>query len=307
MKFRQKQISRLILLLFLVMLFVIVCLWKSSSMIIAPRKFQGTLTPGVFSMKFEDVSFITDDSIAIQGWYIPCNGSQNAIILLHGFAVDKSDLLDIAKLLYQNGYSVLLFDFRAHGYSGGTHCSLGFHEIHDLNAAVRFLKDLGIARIGAMGFSMGGTVVLLTAAENKHILAVISDSAYLSFGSAVRDFAAAYYHIPEFPFIPPIIWFAGKRLRIDPRTVDLTHHVSSISPRPILIIHADDDKEITVSNAHHIYQYAKEPKDLWLVKNAGHLGAHALYQYEYEQRIITFFNCFLPSLPPEVSTHPPNF
>jgi fermentation-respiration switch protein FrsA (DUF1100 family) len=123
----------------------------------------------------------------------------------------------------------------------------------------------------------------------------------------VRDFAAAYYHVPEYPFIDPVIWFAGKRLRVNPRTVDLTHHVSSISPRPILIIHAHDDKEITVSNAHHIHQHAKEPKDLWLVKNAGHLGAHALYQDEYEQRIIDFFNRSLLSFPPEVSTPIPNF
>jgi esterase/lipase len=290
MTISQKKLVQLVLLFFLFLLLAFVLLWKSSSMIISPRIFHGSMTPDVLGMPYEDVTFITDDGITIRGWYIGSDSLERGIIFLHGFGVDKSDLVEVAQLFYQKGYALLLFDFRAHGESGGDKCSLGFYEIRDLNAAVHFLKDRGIRRIGAMGFSMGGTVALLAASENRDILAIVSDSGYLSFSSAVRDFSAAYYRIPEFPLIPPIVWFAGKRIGIDPGDMDLSRHLSSIAPRPIFIVHAEDDREITVSNAHLIYQFADQPKELWLVKNGGHLGAHALCPHEYERRVTQFFD-----------------
>jgi fermentation-respiration switch protein FrsA (DUF1100 family) len=248
-------------------------------------------------MDYEVVSFLTADSIAIRGWFIESTESRNGILLVHGFAVDKSDVLDIAQLLYQSGYSVLLFDLRAHGESEGVKCSLGYYEREDLNAAVGFLQNRGITKIGAMGFSMGGTAALFCASENGSISAIVSDSGYLSFRSAVRDFAACYYHIPEFPFIPPVVWFAGKRLGFDPKELDLSHHLSSIAPRPLLIIHTEDDREISVENAHALFAYAKDPKALWIVETGGHLGAHATHPTEYEHRLLSFFNDALSSTP----------
>lgn len=268
-------------------------------MIISPPRFQGTLTPDILGMEYENISLLTDDLVTIEGWYIAQDVPRNTIILLHGFAVDKSDLIDVALLFYQNGYSVLLLDFRAHGKSGGNRCSLGFYETQELDAAVRFLKKRGSAGIGIMGFSMGGTVALLAASRNEDIDAIISDSAYLSFKTAVRDFASAYYRIPYFPFIPLIVWFAGKRLGFDPPDLDLSRHLPSIAPRPILIIHSIDDREITVSNAHLIYQYARPPKELWLVKEGGHLGACHTRRGAYEHRILSFFDRAFSPPPPD--------
>lgn len=292
----KNQITGKINLIFLVILiifFIFVCLWKSSSIIISPRRFHGSITPEVYGLSYKEIEFTTEDSIPIKGWYILNKISNATIILLHGFGVDKSDLLDVANFLFQQNFSVLLFDFRAHGYSGGKYCSLGHFEKRDLKAAVSFLKDSGEIRIGVMGFSMGGTVALLEASKNSDILAVVSDCGYLSFRSAVRDFAKCYYHLPEYPFIPPVIWLAGRRLGINPNNVDLSFCAKDISPTPILIIHSRDDKEIRLINATQIYKYAKEPKELWVVDEAEHLGAFFVYEKEYKRRVISFFKKYL--------------
>jgi len=293
MQKRKKDWIELIIFAILVIAFVFVYLWRASSTIISPPRFHGTLNPDVYGLPFDCIEFVTEDSILIKGWYIQNNNSICTIILLHGYAVDKSDLLDIAKFLYETDFSILLFDFRAHGASGGTYCSLGYFEKLDLRAAVDFLKLTGANRIGVMGFSMGGTVALLEAPSNPDILAVISDSGYLSFRTAVANFARLYYHVPEYPFIPPLTWVAGKRLRIRIDDVDLSHHVRDISPRPILLIHANNDKEILVENAQTIFDFAKEPKQLWIVEKGEHLGAYSFIGKKYESVVISFFTDFL--------------
>lgn len=290
MKSKGKGKIELIFLVVSIILFLFLFLWKTSSLIISPPRFRGNITPDVHGLKYENIAFMTEDAVEIKGWYIENKSSKVVIILLHGFAVDKSDLLDVALFLFNNNFSVLLFDFRAHGESGGEYCSLGYFEKLDLRAAVDFLKEKGERKIGVMGFSMGGMVALLEASQNPNISAVISDCSYLSFRSAVRDFARAYYHLPEYPLIPMAVWAAGKRLRINTKDVDLSIYVEKISPRPILIIHGREDKEIRLINGLKIYEKAKEPKELWVVDEAEHLGTYAAMGMEYEKRIIFFFN-----------------
>jgi dienelactone hydrolase len=53
-----------------------------------------------------------------------------------------------------------MFDFRAHGR---TAASSGYLERQDALAAVEFLRARGIERIGLLGFSMGGSVAMLSA------------------------------------------------------------------------------------------------------------------------------------------------
>ena len=66
--------------------------------------------------------------------------------------------------------------------------------------------------------------------------------------------------------------------------------IERISPRPVLIIHGEhDNAACTVPDAHRLYRAARQPKDLWIVPQAGHCNAHVLWPEEYETRVLTFF------------------
>ena len=289
MRLSSKSAFLLRLLIYLVILLLAYC-WKSSQLIIAPKRFRPSWLPSYIGMDYEDVAFRTSDHIEIKGWFIPALNPRGTIILCHGYGTNRGDCLEWAKFLHDHGYSSLLFDFRGHGESEGKYCSLGYYETKDLRAAIRFAKKREEDSMGAMGFSMGGTVALMVAAEDSRLAAVVTDGAYLSFHSVVGSFARKYFKAPKYPFIPPAIWAAGLRLHFNPEDVDLRQRVGSIAPRPILIVHGEEDREVLLSDAEAIYRAAGEPKELWLIPGADHSTTYAVDRESYEQKVLEFFD-----------------
>ena len=144
------------------------------------HKVSSTITPADLGLKYENVSFYTQDHVLIRGWFIP-NKNPNAktIILLHGYPADKGDILPSRSFLHDK-YHLLLFDFRHLGQSGGSYTSIGKKEILDLLAAIQFLHQRHIDKVGIWGLSMGGAVALMTAQDSPAIRAVVSESTYAS-------------------------------------------------------------------------------------------------------------------------------
>jgi hypothetical protein len=53
-------------------------------------------TPAKLGMEYEDVSLRTADGVVLRGWYIPSH-NRAALVLLHGFGGNRSQLLPYAK------------------------------------------------------------------------------------------------------------------------------------------------------------------------------------------------------------------
>ena len=65
--------------------------------------------------------------------------------------------------------------------------------------------------------------------------------------------------------------------------------VGAIAPRPLLIIHGDDDSTVPLHHALMLYEAAKQPKELWRLPGVGHVGAYFADRRAYVERITTFF------------------
>ena len=284
----------------LLTILIIVYCWKSSQLIIAPKRFVSPYTPADFGLNFIPVKITTKDNIELDVWFIPADSikwnPKPAIILCHGFGADKGDLIDIARFLHPADYNIVMFDFRAHGKSEGKYSSLGYYECRDISAIIKWLHQQGINRIGAFGVSMGGTTALFSATQNQSIQAVVTDGAYISFWSAVTSFARAYYKAPKYPFIPPAVWTAGMRLKFKPSKLNLANYLHNFQPGHALIIHGNRDEEISPKDAYQIYSSITPHSaglTLWIIKGARHLESHKVAKQEYERKIIEFFNSIL--------------
>lgn len=239
---------------------------------------------------YRDVSFATSDGITLHGWYIP---SQNgaAVILAHGHGNNRQFLLPDAALLTGQGYGVLLFDFRGHGESDRAAVTLGDHERRDLRAALDFVAaqpDVDPARIGGLGFSMGAAVLILVAAEDERLRAIVIESPYPTLDGVIK------YRL-NLPGVlrDLLIHWVEWRNDSDLNNVRPVDELCRVSPRPVLLIYGDEDYTLPPGSQQTMFDAACDPVEKWLIAGVGHVyfGEHA--PEDYHARVLGFFERWL--------------
>jgi fermentation-respiration switch protein FrsA (DUF1100 family) len=247
-----------------------------------------TFSPWELQVEYEPVEFVSG-GLAIRGWWLPQPGSQQVVIGCTGHRGAKHELLGIGSGLWRAGNNVLLFDFRGRGASEGDVCSLAFHEIADLRSAVEYVSArMPDARLGVIGYSMGAAVALLVAAQEPRIRAVVADSAF----ATMRDVIAFAYQRHRLPAVP-VVHLADainrRRYGYGYAAVEPIRTVAAISPRPLLLIHGDQDMTIPVEHSRRLLKAAGEPKELWIVPDVGHCGGYFAGRSQYVSRVASFF------------------
>lgn len=218
---------------------------------IHPGKTSVSATPATFGLDYEPVSLTAADGTKIAGWFIPRTEGPagSAVIVLHGYPAEKSDLLPRAVPLARD-HDVLMIDFRYFGESGGSYTTVGALETDDLLAAVDHLKQRGHDRIGVYGFSMGGAVALMTLDRTDDIAAVASEGAYAELSLMAEDLYR-YYGPLRRPMARITGLYSRVFLGIDPRQVSPAASAGR-TDRPVLIIHSRGDQVVPFANAERL-------------------------------------------------------
>jgi dienelactone hydrolase len=233
----------------------------------------------------ENVSFRTSDGLRLRGWYVPSkNGA--AVISFPG----RKGTQRPARMLARHGYGVLLFDRRGEGESDGDPNAWGWAGYRDVTAAVRFLRqrtDVEQNRIGGIGLSVGGEMMLEAAARTPGLKAVVSEGAG---ERSVREYldmtiSNKWVGLPTYFMLS-----AGIALFTNhtppPSLKDL---VGRISPTPVFFIYGEHGQEGEHNLNPTYYKAAGRPKAIWEVPGSGHVGGLDARPKEYERRVVGFF------------------
>lgn len=102
-----------------------------------------------------------------------------AVVLGHGFGIRKESLVTEAEHLTAAGFVTLAIDYRTFGESGGEPRGSLFplNEVEDFRNAISYLQhrpEVDPERVGIWGVSFGGGVVLMTAAVDRRVRAVVA-------------------------------------------------------------------------------------------------------------------------------------
>jgi fermentation-respiration switch protein FrsA (DUF1100 family) len=251
-------------------------------------------SPADYGLDYEQVTLTTEDGYRLAAWYVPSR-NRAAIIVQHGYKGNRAKVLYVAEMLARHGYGVMMVDLRAHGQSDGDLISFGLYEVRDLDAAYDYLlrrPDVAPERIGALGTSMGGVVVLLYAAQNPEIKAVVSESAFVSLEDEVAT-AVAQTGLPAFPLAPVVQWFAEHEAGFEVKTVAAVERIGAISPRPVFLMQGGVDRIVPFDSGQRLYDAAGEPRELWFEPDVGHAAFGAERAEEYEARVAAFFDRYL--------------
>lgn len=197
-----------------------------------------------------------------------------AVVLANGFtgSYRSPGSRAVAETLLSIG-DVMTFDFRGHHGSGGL-STVGNAEIHDLEAVVSRLRELGYTSVCVVGFSMGAAVAIRHAAIYGGVDAVVSVSGpsrwYYRGTRRMR-----LLHLGVEGRVGRFFLRNFRKVRVtdrrwDPRPAEPREVAGEISPAPLLVVHGDADTYFPVSHATAIYDAAREPRDLWIIPGMGH-------------------------------------
>ena len=277
-------------------------------------------TPASLGLRFANVSFPSrDDHISLKGWLIPGvlpDGRltvDRVIVVVHGTRTNREDpgahLLELTVALARNGLGVLSFDMRGMGESPPAPLSMGNLEQRDVLGAVDFLRsgtppfpDLGRPRIiGGLGISMGASTLLLAAAIERGIRAMVSDSAYAEIVPILeREIAKrSVAPIGRVPGVlaPSALVMARLFYGVDFFAARPVATIARIAPRPILLIHGTADDYVPISNFRELNAAATSAPGAhvttWIVPNARHAQAFKKTGAEYVTRVVAFFDAAL--------------
>jgi|tagenome__1003787_1003787.scaffolds.fasta_scaffold20955315_2 dienelactone hydrolase len=243
----------------------------------------------------EEVTFTTSDGIRIAGSYIP---SQNgaAVIAFPGRSGPQAH----ARMLARHGYGVLLFDMRGDGDSGGDPNGFGWDSEKDVMGAIGYLKqrsDVDPDRIGGLGLSVAGELLLQTAADTHDLRAVVSEGAgSRSIGEEIDRPGRGADWLASYPVAAMISAGSAVFANTSPPPL-LQDLVGRIAPRAIFLIYTTHGVDTEDLNPLY-YRAAREPKAIWKIPEAEHTGGLTARPREYERRVIAFFDRALPEGPP---------
>jgi dienelactone hydrolase len=233
---------------------------------------------------YEEVQFRTSDGLLLEGWYIESrNGA--AVISFPGRAASQTR----AKMLADHGYGVLLFDRRGEGESEGDFNILGWQGERDIHAAVAFLQnrpDVDPEKIGGIGLSVGGEMMIEAAAESSALRAIMSEGGS---GRSVRDDwvndAVSWDVLLGRTFFTA----AAAVSTSDLPPADLKSLVPKISGSVFFVYGAEGQPEEKPANEGW-YAEARGPKEIWEVPGSGHMKGIEAQPQEYERRVVGFFD-----------------
>ena len=233
-------------------------------------------------MRNSAVVLCSDDIMLAGEVFMPDEpgGPYPAVCLCHGIPAvkynpeEKGGYSELAARFCQAGFIALTFNFRGCGPSQGNIDLPGWAD--DLEAAIEFLfmiPEIDQQKVCLLGSSGGAATCVYVAAREKRISAVVTFACpaefdFLSGGRTVDSLIEGFREIgiikdPDFPPSKDK-WLDGFN------SIRPLDYINKITPRPLLLVHGDQDDVVPLAHAEALYQKAGEPKQLLILPGAGH-------------------------------------
>jgi uncharacterized protein len=201
------------------------------------------------------------------------------VILCHGVPSGNVDSSDpgypfLAETIASEGFAVYTFRFRGTGTSEGNFDMIAW--THDLKAAIDYfwnIPEIDNDHISVIGFSAGAAVAVYVSAKDKRVSSVAAcacpaDFSHVTVPANTQVALERYRKIgiirdPDFPHSLEG-WVTNFR------KVNALNSVAEIAPRPLLLIHALEDKVVPSESSRLLYEKAGEPRQIILIEGDEH-------------------------------------
>lgn len=216
------------------------------------------------------------DGLRLHGIFIKNDESKmdRVAVLVHGYRGAPSfDFSAVAKLYYNNGFSLFLPDQRTHGESEGKYITFGSYERYDIVDWCKYIDNYtgNKCEFILSGVSMGATTVLLAAAEPDMIKLnyVTADCGFTGPKRIFTDVMNKWYHLPPFPILNIANLICKYRAGFTITEFSTIDAVKQLNV-PVTFIHGGADDFVLPQNSIDNFEACASPKELIIVPGAEH-------------------------------------
>jgi uncharacterized protein len=235
----------------------------------------------------ENVEFPSESGANIKGWFVQGQANKGVIVIMHGVRGDRN-MPNRIKFLNNQGYSILAFDFQAHGESIGKQITFGYLESKDATASLKFIKQkLPNEKVGVLGISMGGAAYLLQK-EGQKADALILEMVYPTMQKAIENRLNLWLFSGAENISPLLTWQFPMRLGVSVDELRPLNKMNDVNC-PTLFIAGENDQHTTLAESRQLFDTANQPKQLWIVPQAEHGDLHKVAPKDYEEKVLRFF------------------
>lgn len=249
----------------------------------------------VSSNSFENgkaIEYSSNDDLTLKGHltYSQQYTAKGTIILVHGIRGNKEHFINLSEKLAQEGYNSVAIDLRAHGESGGVHCTFGVREKEDISALLDYLKvsENINENVGIWGQSLGGAVSLQAMGIDERIKYGIIESTFTDFKKITNDYFA--YHLGfSFEFLTNyLVYRAGTIAEFNPDEACPNNSCKNIT-QPILLVHGNKDAKIDIKYGRKNFETIKSAQKEFVEIDGGtHLNVWEIGGNQYFDKALTF-------------------
>jgi uncharacterized protein len=288
----MKWLKRLaISVVLLLTLFLVALYFMAPGMILHPRKVNWDKKPADFNLPAEEITLVSFDSTVLKGIWVRHDTARQhpVIVLLHGVGNCKERWLPTAAWLWQQGYSLVMMDSRAHGQSGGSCCSYGYYEKKDVSRLLDYLLTRDTAlRVGVWGHSLGGAIALQAMAYDKRIQFGIVESTFTHFRNIVYDYQSRLFKVSSRTFADNAIERAARQGGFEPDSIVPCLAAERVQC-PVFMAHGTEDERIKFEYGRINFEHLATPnKTFYPVQGAHHNDLSRYGGTEYATAILHF-------------------
>ena len=245
------------------------------------------------ALPYEKVYIKSHDGLKLYGRYY--KGQEGKLISLQFNGYKGNGLRDMAgglQFSLELGYSVLLVDQRAHGYSEGHTITFGIKERYDVLSWINYIIERfgNNTKIVLQGISMGAATVLMAADLDlpDNVVAIIADCPYSSPKEIVYKVMEVDLKLPVklvFPFMRLGAFLFGHFKLYESSAIESVKKAKV----PILIIHGDDDDFVPIEMSRKMQKENPEHITLVEVPGAPHGLSFVVNNALYRQSVTDFY------------------
>lgn len=226
--------------------------------------------------------------LALGAWY--CAGSTDKLIIMfHGYAMEKSSLIDEAKSLLALGHAVLLVDFRGSGTSSAAYTTIGYVEAEDVAASIHYAREhYAQKKIVLYGQSMGAAAVF-RAVDQLGVVpdALIVESIFDSlFNTVINRFDNL--GVPHFPGAFFLVFWGGLQTDFNAFAHNPVDYARAIA-YPVLFLHGEKDNKARLPMTMRVYDTVPaQQKQIIIFPETGHESLYRRHPMLWQSAVTSF-------------------